>query len=47
MAMVGMTPGLMGLTFSNNYTVLLISSFIMGFFFLAQAHLWVSSTAPK
>lgn len=34
MAMVGMTPGLMGLTFSSNYTVLLISSFIMGFFLL-------------
>jgi hypothetical protein len=34
MAMVGMTPGLIGLTLSSNYTFLLISSFIMGFFLL-------------
>ncbi len=34
MAMAGMTPGLMGLTFSNNYGVLLVSSFVMGFFLL-------------
>jgi hypothetical protein len=34
LAMAGMTPGLIGLAFSSNYTVLLISSFTMGFFLL-------------
>jgi len=34
MAMVGMTPGLVGLTVSSNYGVLLTSSFVIGFFLL-------------
>lgn len=34
LAMVLMTPGLVGLTFFTDYTLLLISSFIMGFFLL-------------
>lgn len=34
LAMAGMTPGLIGLTFSNSYAVLLASSFVMGFFLL-------------
>lgn len=32
--MVCMMPGLMGLTFFNDYTLLLISSFVLGFFLL-------------
>jgi MFS family permease len=34
LAMAGMTPGLIGLTFFSDYTTLLISSFILGFFLL-------------
>jgi MFS family permease len=34
LAMAGMTPGLFGLAVSNNYGILLLSSFIMGFFLL-------------
>ncbi len=34
LAMVGMTPGLAGLAFSNNYPLLLLSSFVLGFFLL-------------
>ncbi len=33
-AMTGMLPGLLGLTFFNDYTLLMISSFIFGFFLL-------------
>lgn len=33
-AMVGMTPGIVGLAIFNDYTLLLISSFILGFFLL-------------
>ena len=34
LGMVGMTPGLIGLTFFSDYTLLLISSFVFGFFLL-------------
>lgn len=34
MAMAGATPGIMGLTFFTHYPLLLISSFILGFFLL-------------
>ena len=34
LGMVGMTPGLIGLTFFTDYTLLLISSFVFGFFLL-------------
>jgi len=34
MAMAGATPGIMGLTFFNQYPLLLISSFLLGFFLL-------------
>jgi Na+/melibiose symporter-like transporter len=34
LAMAGMTPGLAGLALFNDYTLLLISSFILGFFLL-------------
>ncbi|MBA3010912.1 MAG: MFS transporter [Proteobacteria bacterium] len=34
MAMAGATPGIMGLAFFNDYALLLISSFILGFFLL-------------
>ncbi len=34
LGMVGMTPGLVGLTFAGSYTILLVSSFVFGFFLL-------------
>lgn len=34
LGMVGMTPGLVGLTFAGSYTILLVSSFVLGFFLL-------------
>jgi len=34
LGMVGMTPGLIGLTFFTDFTLLLISSFVFGFFLL-------------
>ncbi|MBW2650792.1 MAG: MFS transporter [Deltaproteobacteria bacterium] len=34
LGMVGMTPGLVGLTFAGSYPILLVSSFVLGFFLL-------------
>ncbi|MBN1573190.1 MAG: MFS transporter [Deltaproteobacteria bacterium] len=53
LAIALITPGLIGLTFATNYTLLLISSFVFGFFFLAagpigfQYSAEVSHPAPE
>lgn len=34
LGMIGMTPGLVGLTFAESYPILLVASFVLGFFLL-------------